>query len=204
MLILLLWGRRLREKHLGYVADYCRVCRKILAFEVIEQRMANHIWFIPIERGRIVRNAEICSGCQTDCDCYLGRFKSVSRSARGPLDSLIERTQPNVREANKERLAVAELLTTGSDGIDAKARLHLMMEAFSLAEPHFRIGYGHQGRHILAVALRPLWPNVEEIRACLERYRSSGSRMGAHLRVEEVMVSIYPESEVKDPNRFSY
>lgn len=201
MWFLIVWGRRQREKHLGYAADYCPICRKVEAFEILEKRHGAHVWFIPVEKGRLLGHAQICGGCQTESESFLTKFRSVSGFRGKSLDALISKTNPDVREANAERLALADRLASG---VDETTRQRLMMEAFALAEPHFRGGYGHQGRRILTVALRPLQPKEEEIRACLERYRQTGSRMGARVQTEEVMVSIYPETEVKDPNKFSY
>jgi len=204
MWLVLIWGKRQREKRLGFAADYCPICRKVERFELMEQRFARHFWFIPVERGRLTGNTQICRGCQTETKSFPAQFIHIDRSARNSLESLIQETNPSVCEANKDRLALAEQIAAGSAAIDATTRHRLIMEAFALAEPHFRIGYGHQGRRILALALRPLSPREEEVRLCLQRYRESGSRMGARLRTDDVMVSVYPETEVKDPNKFSY
>jgi hypothetical protein len=194
-----------REKHLGYAADHCRVCRKILPFEIIEERIAYHVCFIPIERGHFVRNARICQGCSSVSDCHLGQYKRLCRTANGPLDALIAQTHPNISESYREELALGESLAAGAGCADPQVRLRLIREAFGLAEPDFKSGYGHQGRRILHLMLRPLSPTEEEIRAGLQPYRNAyNSRMGAILRVEEVMLTIYPEREVKDPNKFSY
>jgi hypothetical protein len=205
MWLLIKWGPQRREKHLGYAADYCPICRKVESFDLLEERVAIHLWYIiPLQRGTLLGYKKICRGCQTMSDGYPNAYREIGRSGSEPLDTLIAKTNPLVREIHKEKLALAERLAAGGDGVDEATRHRLMMEAFSFAEPHFHHGYGHQGRRILTVSLRPLRPTEEEIRACLRRYRESGSRMGARLRTAEVMQSIYPESEMKDPDKFSY
>jgi hypothetical protein len=42
---------------------------------------------------------------------------------------------------------------------------------------------------------------VEEIQSCLQRYYGTG--IGA-VTPETVVVWVYPEREIKDPNRYSY
>lgn len=204
VLVRLVFSRQQREKRLGYVAEYCRICRKIQPFQVLEQRIGYHLFFIPIEPGQFLRNKQICPGCHTEAVCQLTQFTGVSRSAAVPLECLIAATQPKVTQLNKENLAVANLLSEGHDKLDPTTRQRLLMESFGMAEPDFRIGYGHHGRRILAIALSPLAPTQDEIRACLQRYREANSRMAAHLQVEDVMASVYPESVVKDPSKFSY
>lgn len=204
MWFLILWGRRQREKHLGYAADYCPICRKVETFEILEKRICYHVWFIPVERGEVLGHAKICDGCQTESEGFPNAYREITGFRGKSLDALIAKTNPMVREIHKDKLALADRLAASIDGVDEATRHRLMMEAFSFAEPHFQSGYGHQGRRILAVSLRPLQPKEEEIRACLKRYRETGSRMGARLRTAEVMASIYPESAMKDPNKFSY
>lgn len=204
MWFLIVWGKRKREKRLGFVADYCPICRKIDSFEVYEQRVAYHFWFIPTEQGRLLGNTQICRSCQTESKSFPTQFRDILPSKGKSLEDLIAETNPMVRHLHAEQLELADKIAEGEGSVDIDTRHRLMMEAFSLAEPHFQIGYGHQGRRMLALSLRPLKPDAEEIRACLQRYRQSGSRMGSRLRTADVMVAIYPECEEKDPNKFSY
>jgi len=196
---------RPHEKLLGYAADYCPICRNIEAFQIFESRLRYHLWYlIPVGRGESLGYKKLCEGCETKSEGFLNAYRELSRSPRKSLDDLIAKTNPVVRETYKEKLAFADRLETDTVGLDETARHRLMMEAFSLAEPHFSSGFGHQGKRILTVSLRPLAPKEEEIRACLQRYRDTGSRMGARLRTEDVMELLYPETVVKDRNKFSY
>jgi hypothetical protein len=193
-----------RQRRTGYVAEYCDICRQVLPFEILEHRMAAHCWFIRVENGRFLSHTQICCGCNTESECDTREFAGISRTASGSIETLITQTHPNLCEKRKDRLAEAEALAAGVRQIDERLRFRLIRESFGLAEPHFRSGLTHHGWHILKLALRPLRPTVDEIRACLQRYRESGSRMGALVRVQELMVAIYPEIEVKDSYRYSY
>jgi hypothetical protein len=204
MWLLVIWGRRERESRLGYAADYCRVCHEIEPFEIVECRMSTHFWFIPLERGRLRGHKKICPRCHIKTETHPARFAGFDRSARHPLESLIQKTYPTVRERFQEELAMDEKIAAGGQEIDQSTRERLVMEVFSLAEPHFRSGSGHDGRRVLVLGLRPLKPNDEEIRACLQRYRNTGCRMGRILSDQDAIVLIYPEKEVKDPSKFSY
>jgi len=204
MWFLLIWGRQRREKRIGNAADFCPVCRQIRAFEVHEVRMAKHFYFIPVERGTFQHHSQACLNCRTVLNSQPGRFLRLARSAGKSIEELVQTTFPTIHTAFATRLALEEKVAAGGEGIDSRARQQLLLEPFALAEPHFASGYGQEGRRILALALRPLRPTEEEIRACLSRYRGGFNRMGALLRTAEVMVSIYPELKPPKPGSFDY
>ena len=116
----------------------------------------------------------------------------------------LEKTFPTIHEVYARRLALEETIASDVTKLDAAIRSQMLMDAFDLAEPHFAGGYGHEGRRILSLVLRPLWPSEEEIRGCLEICRKRRSRMGRQLRTVEVMDSIYPDSKPANRERFDY
>jgi hypothetical protein len=204
ILFKLLWVRMEREIRLGFAADYCPVCRSLECFEVSERRMALHCCFIPVERGDALESTQTCKRCRVTRESYPSKFNALSPSSRGPLDSLIRTTLPSAHERYKDELELAGKIAAGGEGIDEKTRAKLLMEVFNMARPHFRSGFGHEGRRILGLGLRPLRPTDEEIIGCLNRFRDTGCRMGARLRNEEAIVLVYPEREVKNPKEYSY
>ncbi len=204
MWFLFIWGRQRREKRLGNAADFCPVCRQIRAFEIQEVRMAKHLYFIPVERGIFQHHSQACLTCRTVLNSQPGRFQRLARSEGKSIEELVQTTFPTIHTAFAARLALEEKVAAGGEGIDSRARQQLLMEPFALAEPHFATGYGQEGRRILALALRPLRPTEEEIRACLTRYRSGFSRMGALLRTADLMTAIYPELKPPKAGSFDY
>ena len=204
MWIIIHWKEQERVISLGYAADFCPVCRQIRTFEISEIRMATHLWFIPVERGTFLRHQQACVHCRVMQNSHRGRFARFERSPRKPLEDLIAETNPNLRASKAERLAVEEKIAAGGEGIDAGTRTQLLLEPFAIAEPHFDSGFGQEGRRMLALALRPLQPTEDEIRACLTRYRSGFNRMGKMLRTADVMNSIYPERQQRAPGSFDY
>jgi hypothetical protein len=133
-----------------------------------------------------------------------GRFAGFRRSSRGTLEALIEATHPSIREDFESQLAIADKLASGGEGLDAETRRRLIKGAFALADSHYQAGQRRQGLRYLTLSLKPLRPVEDEIRAGLQPYRGTMSRMGRELATDQVMISIYPELEVKDPNKFSY
>ena len=204
MWILLLWGERECERQLGFVADFCPVCRKVRPFAIVEVRMAAHFWFIPTERGRHLGNRQTCQNCRSVMPSHPAQFHRPVSSLRGSIDGLIEKTFPSIREVYARRLAVEEAIASDPAKLDADTRAQLIEEAFQLAEPHFVGGYGHEGRRILSLTLQPLWPSETEIRSCLQMLRQRRSQMGRQLRTGDVMASIYPEMKPESPGSFDY
>jgi len=202
--LILTWVQRTRQKELGYVADYCRICHQVTANRVLEQRKTSRILFISLGPDELLIPTQDCQGCQTESRFFPGRFTGLSPNASGPMESLISATFPQVREVYKEQLEVDEKAAAPGAGADPATRQKLLLEAFGMAEPGFRRGGGSEGLRILGLAMRPLRPTEGEIRACVARYHNTRSRMGGMLHVEAVMVAIYPESEVKRPGEYSY
>jgi hypothetical protein len=203
MWFLLVWGSKQREKSLGYVADYCRVCRKITPQEAMERRKGAHIWFIPVESGKLLGTSQICRSCGTEWGCHPGQFRGFKRFRGKSIDALIGATFPKAREVYRDRLAVDAKIAAGGAEIDAATRRKLLAEAFGLVEQRLQSGAGRQAHRILHLAMRPLQPTETEIRECLEPYRKSMNRM-SKLSVEAAMATIYPELEVKQPGEYSY
>ncbi len=201
--LLVKWGKITQEKQLGWVADYCRICRKVTPHEVIEQTTSSKVLFVVLERETLAGHAQTCHGCRTAASCDPKRYRGFQESADGSIDGLIAATFPNLREVYGERLVVDEKITSGSGEVDAATRQRLIMEVFGMAEPHFRKSVPH-GLRFLSVAMRPLRPAEEEIRECIARYQNSRSRLGAMLQLREVMAAVYPELEVKKPGKYSY
>jgi hypothetical protein len=201
--ILKKWGHRSRLRSLGYVADYCRICRGVTPHEVSEQMASSQVLFFVLEPEALAGHTQVCEGCETVSRCKTTQFTAFQESPGGSIEALIAATFPNVREFYGEQLRVDEKIASGSDDVDPATRQRLIMEVFGMSEPHFRKS-GPHGLHFVGVAMRPLRPTEDEIRACIERYQNSRSRLGGVLHLAEVMVAIYPERAVKKPGQYSY
>lgn len=204
MWILVLWGKREREKHLGYAADFCHLCRKIRAFAIKRVRLAGHIYFIPVERGTFLEHRQTCITCQTTRECHPGTYVHLSSSLEDSVERLIEKTYPSVGELYKDRIEFENQVMAGASPLHAKMRMETLMDAFCLASAHFEKGSGLEGRRLLAHALKPLNPTEEEVRECLQHFRRNGARMGARLRTAEVLKSISQEDSRAKPDAYDY
>jgi len=56
----IIWGRKQVEKRLGYVADFCPICRDINPFLVSSVGVAEHIYYLPIGKGELISHIAEC------------------------------------------------------------------------------------------------------------------------------------------------
>ena len=204
MWYLVVWGKREREKHLGYAADFCQLCRKIRAFTIKRVRRAGHIYFIPVERGTFLENRQTCTTCQTTRQCHLGTYTRIASSFDGSIERLIRETFPAVEDVYAERIEFENQIASGAGTVDSKLRREALMEGFSLASPHFEHGSGLEGRRLLTRTLKPFDPTAEEIRECLQHFRRNGARIGTKLRTADVVNSLAEEAGKTKPDAYDY
>lgn len=200
MFLFVIWGRRRIAKTLGYVADYCVVCRKITKFEVIRTTIANHIFFIPIETPTLLGTMQSCQKCAAEFDFTPDRFKSLAKHSFRSVDELSTITFPSVYETFRERLEIERQLKIDPNSIDPQIRAELMMEVFRLALAHCREGSRSEGMRLLIIALRPLNPTADEIRDCLVHTH----RLESGVRTADLMRHLFPERFPVAPGTYDY
>ncbi len=204
MIFLFVWGKRPIEIPVGFVADFCFVCRKIAPFCVNRVSMVPHFWFIPVGKGRLLRHTKTCHSCWSTSDCERSRFFRIDRPFDNDLERLIATTFPTIREVYAERLALEECVAADSDALEREVRRKLLMEPFRMAAPHYEHGVGVRGLHLLIIALKPLHPRETEIRECLTHFRKSGARIGRRLRTAEIMKRLYEDTVERAPGSYDY
>ena len=204
MILLLFWGKVPISNPLGYVADFCRICRKVMPFTVDRVRMVPHFWFIPVGKGEICGHRQRCHGCRAESECFPQTFSTVATATFESVDVLISRTFPAIREVHAKRLALEDRLVRDSDALTPEERQTLLMESFELGAAHYRLASGVEGLRLMVLALRPLNPHEDEIRACLQIYRRRRERIGARLRTADLMELLYADRRPRDPDRFDY
>ena len=204
MWLVLLWGERKVATPVGFVADFCFVCRKITAFCINRVSKVPHFWFIPTGKGRTLGHTQMCQSCRSSADCERSRFSRTDRPFDSDLERLIAATFPAIRQVYAERLALEKRLAADSDALEPEVRRKLLMEPFHLAAPHYEHGIGVRGLHLLITALKPLHPSETEIRECLTHFRKSGARIGRRLRTAEVMKRLYEDTAGRAPGSYDY
>lgn len=132
---MIIWGTRKVVRGLGYVSDFCPICRSIRPFRVESINMAGHIYFIPIGRGQIVGFKAACQ----ECDFIIGvdamKYKTVSKKTQPDMASLINETFPNIDKVYHDRLRIEEKVIKFGSELSVEEREALVIEPLNAIAP---------------------------------------------------------------------
>jgi hypothetical protein len=105
--VFIVWGRKIKRRTAGYVADYCPVCRAKRVFALQEVRSAGHVYYISLGTGKVVGHEKKCDECGTPFKANPAAYVSVAK-ARMPLEELRSLTFPGLEAAIKPQLELDE------------------------------------------------------------------------------------------------
>jgi len=179
----IVWGKKVVYRRLGYVADFCPLCREPRAFEVRRVGLASHVYYVSFGEGRLAGHERTCRSCGAVLRADPARYAAVS-PAEQPLESLVAQTFPGLRQALKDRLALEERIRADPAAVSPEERRALVREPFLLLSPKVerRFATTHLDKEtglalVAALALCVLgpalaaraWPNAagEAFVACL-------------------------------------
>lgn len=97
----IVWGKTIKRQKLGFVADYCAVCRDLRAFEVRRIGSASHVYYISFGEGDLVGYERICQSCKTAFEAVPDNYSGMSKESR-PGSELISETFPNYYTVYRE------------------------------------------------------------------------------------------------------
>lgn len=129
-------GTKRKEKHLGYAADFCCLCRSMQAFKINRVGLARHINFVTVSDGKLAGYSRHCMRCNTVYATELERYPTLADQA-GPHDiaTLIEATYPTAREQYAQRLELERSLREGQAQLPPQVRDQLLHEPFHVLVP---------------------------------------------------------------------
>jgi hypothetical protein len=61
--MLIIWGKKLVRRRLGYVGDFCPVCRGLECMSVVRLNQVSHLYYIPLGGGEPVAHEITCRKC---------------------------------------------------------------------------------------------------------------------------------------------
>jgi hypothetical protein len=139
--VIVFWGKKYVDTRLGYVADFCPLCREVRAFELKRVGLAGHIFYISLTDGDLVGHERKCTVCGTELSARPEIYARPSREPRA-LRELIAQTFPNLATHYAGRFALEKAIRDPFAKIPQDDRLALLKEPFSLlsykAEAQFR------------------------------------------------------------------
>jgi hypothetical protein len=130
----IVWGKKPVYRTLGYVADFCPICRKPQPFLLQRVGMAGHLYYISVGDGELVGFQRTCQECKTFFPAEPDSYKTISKELAS-LDTLTTETFPNLAQVWAERLAVEERVRHAPALIPAQERKALIQSPFLLLSP---------------------------------------------------------------------
>ncbi len=128
--MLILWGTRQQQHKLGFVAEFCPVCRKITPFHVSAIRTVSHLYGVAVGSAQALGHTGNCEACGTRIALNAADYRGFSREAGSDVEALIQQTFPEIRARRGQRLELAECLRTGT--LYPAERALLLAEAFEI------------------------------------------------------------------------
>ncbi len=97
----IVWGKTIKRQKLGFVADYCAVCRDLRAFQVKRVGSASHVYYISFGEGDLVGYERTCQACNTAFEAVPDTYAGMAKESR-PGNELISETFPNYYTVYRE------------------------------------------------------------------------------------------------------
>lgn len=136
----IVWGRKITRRPVGYVADYCGICREPKPFKVSRLGSVGHVYYISFGEGKLVGHERTCTSCGTFSEANVAAYTKVSRKATS-LEALKQETYPGLDAALAARRALDERIRTAPHLLSPEERLGLIRAPFNLltrkVEKHF-------------------------------------------------------------------
>jgi len=129
--MLIFWGTKLVRKRMGFVADFCPICRSSQAFQLNRVGAVRHVYFLSFGSGKLLGHEIICQECKIALEADPLKYASISKKVL-PANELYELTFPNIREVYKERLAFEEKLARKLEPLTAEERRKQIFLPFAL------------------------------------------------------------------------
>jgi hypothetical protein len=128
------WGRKLVYRKMGYVADFCPICRSPQQFELKRIGSASHVYYVSFGEGQLAGYERTCGACRTTFRAEPSAYASISKTPE-PLAALTTQTFPNLDIAYRDRLALEEKVRRAPTSLSTAERQALIRSPFLLLSP---------------------------------------------------------------------
>ena len=130
----IVWGKTIKRRKQGFVADYCAVCRDLRTFQVNRVGSASHVYYISFGQGELVGFERVCGVCSTPVEADTTRNPDMARTSR-PATDLISETFPNYYTVYREAIERDRKLRDTPSLLTPDERRTRMREPFMLIAP---------------------------------------------------------------------
>lgn len=130
----IIWGKKIVLKKLGYVTDFCPICRCVQPFEINNILIKEHLYYISMGSGQNVGSSLICRCCSVQLSARRERYPAISQKMI-PFDELLSKTRPDWDEADEKRFLIEKQLKEAPRLITPRQRAELILEPFLILAP---------------------------------------------------------------------
>lgn len=134
--MLIYLGKKKQEKAMGYVVDFCPICRELTEFKLSKINDPRLSYGIPLATGASVGYLRECVECQTFMHADPIRYAAfANRSGTASIKTLAEATFPRAYKYHGKRLQLEKLIRQSPHTIEEKLRVELVAESFDALAP---------------------------------------------------------------------
>ena len=128
------WGTKSKIRDLGYVADFCLICRCPRPFRLQRIGLASHVYGVSMGEGKLLGFNRTCVECNSAFGADPGTYAKIATKA-SPLPSLQADTFPNLESAWGDRMALETSIQKSPSALTPEVRGKLIREPFLLLSP---------------------------------------------------------------------
>jgi hypothetical protein len=130
----IVWGKTIKRQKLGFVADYCAVCRDLRTFQVRRVGQASHVYYISFGQGDLLGYERTCQSCSTPFDAVPDTYYGMSKQNLPPGD-LITETFPGYYAAYRQQLEHDKKVRNTPSQLTPAERRASLREPFAVLAP---------------------------------------------------------------------
>lgn len=128
------WGKKHVTRKMGFVADFCPLCRKVSSFQLDRVGLAGHVYYVSFGKGELVGYTRKCMHCKTILNGNPDLYREVSKKLLAPGE-LQRLTFPNLHTQYAERLTLEQTIIHSPASLPGDTRRALLKEPFILLNP---------------------------------------------------------------------
>jgi len=132
--MIFVWGRRVIRKKVGYVADFCPMCREPQAFLMNQLSTYRHLYFIPVSAKESLGYERICQGCKLALKGAPVHYVATPKKPTS-VQEIVSRSFPKLPEVYADRLRIEEQVKKAPALIPKDLRYALIKQPFVVVSP---------------------------------------------------------------------
>lgn len=129
------WGKKIVRKKIGFVADFCPICRTIRPFQVMRLEAAGSLYYLGLGEGELVGHERTCQQCDTAYPAEPATYASIAKTILS-LSELKRQTYPRIEETLRDQLALEERVRHALVHLSPQERSALIRSPFMLLSSH--------------------------------------------------------------------